>query len=893
MARAKKNTTAKKKAKARNKTRAGKKPKDPKGLETYREKRDFGKTPEPAGDVRSKDGGPLLFVVQKHDATRLHYDFRLEWDGVLKSWAVPKGPSLNPKDRRLAVRTEDHPLEYGEFEGVIPEGEYGGGPVVVWDRGAWVPLEDPAKGLRKGRLAFRLEGVKLKGEWRLVRSGKNDGEKEQWLLIKKTDPLAASADDPPIVDSRPESVLTGRTVDEVAEERDRMWGRQGELDPATGKKGRRKRSLGRRAAELPGARPGKLPKKPQAALATLVKEAPAGDDWLHEIKLDGYRILAGIESGRARLVSRNGNDWTQRFAPVADAVRSIAAESALLDGEVAVLDERGITSFHALQTAASMPAPELRYFVFDLLHLDGQDLTGTSLVERKEALRALLAASAPLRVVQFSDHVVGSGAEFFETACGSGVEGIVSKRAASRYSPGRTKDWLKVKCTLRQEFVVAGFTEPQGARAGFGALVLGVNDDGELRYTGKVGTGFTDDDLRALRSRMGKLERKKAPVVDPPRGAEGRGITWLEPRLVAEVEFTEWTPDGKIRHPSFQGLRADKKPAEVVRELPSALPKTAGGPQRARSKRASPAKAGRSRTSGGDPVLDGVRLTHPERVLWPEEELTKQELAEHWAAVAERALPEIEKRPLTLLRCPDGREGQCFFQKQSHVSIPEVVPRFDLVVDGEDVTYMMVDDASALVGLAQASVLEVHVWGSRIDRLEKPDRMIFDIDPGPDVVWPRVALAAVALRDLLADVGLESWLKSTGGKGLHVVAPIERRSGWDEVKSFSRAVAERLAEERPDEYTSKLPKKYREGRLYIDYLRNDRNSTAIAPYSTRARPGAPVAVPLAWEELLDHEETPVWTVRTFAERLDRPDPWADIGKARQSITKAMNRAVES
>ncbi|HET6639448.1 MAG TPA: DNA ligase D [Gemmatimonadota bacterium] len=882
---------AKKKTRADKKTSRKKKPKDPRGLETYREMRDFGKTPEPAGKVRAKDGGPLLFVVQKHDATRLHYDFRLEWDGVLKSWAVPKGPSLNPKDRRLAVRTEDHPLEYGEFEGVIPEGEYGGGPVVVWDRGAWVPLEDPAKGFRKGRLAFRLEGVKLKGEWRLVRSGKNDGDKEQWLLIKKTDRLAASPGEPSIVESRPESVLTGRTVDEVAEKRDRMWGRQGELDPATGRKGRRKRSLGPSAAELPGARPGKLPKKPQAALATLVKEPPAGDEWLHEIKLDGYRILAGVEGGRARLVSRNGNDWTQRFAPVAEAVRSIAAESALLDGEVAVLDSRGITSFHALQSAGSTPGSELRYFVFDLLHLDGQDLTGVALVERKEALRALLAASAPLQGIQFSDHVVGHGDEFFRTACGSGVEGIVSKRASSRYTPSRTKDWLKVKCTLRQEFVVVGFTEPQGARPGFGALVIAVHEDGELRHAGKVGTGFTDDDLRELRNRMRKLERKSAPVVDPPRGAEGRGIHWLEPRLVAEVVFTEWTPDGTIRHPSFQGLRADKKPAEVVREVPSAVPKTAGAAAGSLAPKTSGGKSGRGK-AGGNPVVAGVRLTHPERVLWPEEDLTKAELAEHWMAVAERALPEIADRPLTLLRCPDGREGQCFFQKQSHVSIPDIVPRFDLVVDGEDVTYMRIDGEAALVGLAQASVLEVHVWGSRVDRLEKPDRIIFDIDPGPDVVWPRVALAAVALRDLLADAGLESWLKSTGGKGLHVVAPIERRSGWEEVKAFSRAVAERLAEERPDEYTSKLPKKYREGRLYIDYLRNDRNATAIAPYSTRARPGAPVAVPLAWNELIEHTETPVWTVRTVAERLSQPDPWADIGEARQALTRAARRAVE-
>jgi bifunctional non-homologous end joining protein LigD len=870
---------------AQRKKRAGSK-----DLKRYREMRDFGKTPEPAGEAPAQRDGPLLFVVQKHDATRLHYDFRLEWDGVLKSWAVPKGPSMNPKDRRLAIRTEDHPLEYGGFEGVIPEGEYGGGTVLVWDRGAWVPLEDPEKGFEKGRLAFRLEGVKLTGEWRLIRSsGNDDDDSEQWLLMKKKDRLAAAAGEPPIVESRPESVLTGRGIDAVAEERNRVWDRRGEVDPTTGRKSKRKRSVGPDPADLPGARAGKLPQKPRAALATLVDETPDGEGWLHEIKLDGYRILARVENGRARLVSRNGNDWTERFSAVAAAAGSIAADAALLDGEVVVLNEAGITDFHALQNAASIPASDLQYFVFDLLYLNGHDLTAVPLVDRKEALRALLAASAPLAGIRFSDHVVGNGAAFFETACRSGVEGVISKRVASRYEAKRTRDWLKTKCTLRQEFVVVGFTEPKGSRTGFGALVIGVHEDGQLQYAGRVGTGFTDDDLRALRKQMAKLERKRPPVANPPKGAEYREITWLEPRLVAEVEFTEWTADGKIRHPSFQGLRADKKPEEVVRERPASLPETGSVADAARP-RAGAKKASR-KTGGGDPIVAGVKLTHPDRVLWPEEGVTKQELAEHYVAVAERALPHIADRPLTLLRCPQGREGECFFQKQSHVSIPDVVPRFPLEVDGEQVTYMKVDGVAALVALAQASVLEIHVWGSRADRLERPDRMIFDVDPGPDVVWPRVALAAVELRDRLATMGLESWLKSTGGKGLHVVVPIERRSSWEDVKAFSRAVADQLAADRPDEFTSKLPKKYREGRIYVDYLRNDRNATAIAPYSSRARPGAPIAVPLAWQELAEHEETPLWTVRSVAERLALPDPWADMSDARQSITRAMRRAA--
>jgi bifunctional non-homologous end joining protein LigD len=852
--------------------------------------RDFGKTPEPAGDAPARRDGPLLFVVQKHDATRLHYDFRLEWDGVLKSWAVPKGPSMNPKDRRLAIRTEDHPLEYGGFEGVIPEGEYGGGTVLVWDRGAWLPLEDPEKGFEKGRLAFRLEGVKLTGEWRLIRSdGNDDDDSEQWLLIKKKDRLAAAAGDPPLVESRPESVLTGRGIDAVAEDRRRVWDRRGEVDPATGRKQRRKPSTGPASADLPGARPGKLPQKPRAALATLVDATPDGEGWLHEIKLDGYRILARVSDGRARLISRNGNDWTERFSAVAAAAGSIAADDALLDGEVVVLNERGITDFHALQNAASIPASDLHYFVFDLLYLNGHDLTGVPLVERKEALRALLAASAPLEGIRFSDHVVGNGAAFFETACRSGVEGVISKRAASRYEPKRTRDWLKTKCTLRQEFVVIGFTEPRGSRTGFGALVMGVHEDGQLKYAGRVGTGFTDEDLRALRKQMAKLERKRTPVANPPKGAEYREITWLEPRLVAEVEFTEWTADGKIRHPSFQGLRADKKPEEVVRERPASVPETGSIADAARP-RAGAKKASR-KTGGGDPVVAGVKLTHPDRVLWPEEGVTKQELAEHYMAVAERALPHIEERPLTLLRCPQGREGECFFQKQSHVSIPDVVQRFPLEVDGEQVTYMKIEGVAALVALAQASVLEIHVWGSRADKLERPDRMIFDVDPGPDVVWPRVALAAVELRDRLAAMGLESWLKATGGKGLHVVVPLERRSSWEDVKAFSRGIADQLAAERPQEFTSKLPKKYREGRIYIDYLRNDRNATAIAPYSSRARPGAPIAVPLAWQELAEHEETPLWTVRSVAERLARPDPWADMADARQTITRTMKRKM--
>lgn len=885
-------------------------------LDAYRGKRDFQRTPEPRGAAESTSPGPegRRFVVQKHAATRLHYDFRLELDGVLVSWAVPKGPSLDPSDRRLAMRTEDHPLDYRDFEGVIPESEYGGGTVLVWDRGYWIPEhDDPAAALAAGRLDFRLEGEKLRGRWRLVRMAPREGEGEGWLLIKRSDG-AAERDGASIVEARPRSVLSGRDLEAVAAAGDRVWHSDGGEAPASeaggggedkpgGEGGARPGPPGD-PSDVPGARRGPLPEDPRPALATLVSEPPEGEGWLHEIKLDGYRLLGRIEEGRARLLTRGGNDWTDRFPGIAEAAAALPCRDALLDGEAVVLDRKGISDFQALQNAIGERPEAIVFFAFDLLHLDGWDLTAAPLRARKDALRLLLAAAGADGPLLYGDHVDDSGARFYREACRMGVEGIVCKRADAPYRPRRTRDWLKAKCLRRQEFVIVGFTEPAGSRVGLGALLLGVHEDGDggLVGAGKVGTGFTEKRLRSLRARLEPLERSEPPIIDPPRGAKARGVHWVEPALVAEVDFAEWTADGSVRHAAFRGLREDKDPAEVVRERPE---RAAGGPGepadedgQAGGGRGARSEAGSGRSGrgpAGPSRVAGVRLTNPGRVLWPDQGVTKRELAEYYAGIADHVLPHLMDRPLTLLRCPSGRHEDCFFQKHANRTVSETIPRVRIEEDREE-PYMYVDGLPALLSLVQLGVLELHVWGSRVDRLDRPDRLVFDLDPGRGTGWPEVAAAAHAVRDRLAELGLRSFLKSTGGKGLHVVVPIVRRSDWNEAKGFAHAVAREFARREPDRYTAKLPKAAREGRVFIDYLRNGWNATAIAPYSARARAGAPVAAPLAWEELEAAEasgEAPRFTIRDLPARVaaqDR-DPWAEMEGLRQSITVAMRREV--
>jgi bifunctional non-homologous end joining protein LigD len=932
-------------------------------LEQYRRKRDFSRTPEPAGGKRPRRrpappaAGPS-FVVQKHAARRLHYDFRLEMDGVLKSWAVPKGPSLDPHEKRLAVQVEDHPIEYGDFEGVIPPGEYGGGTVLLWDRGTWRSLEgEPLEAWRKGKLKLELQGEKLRGGWTLVRmTGPRAGDnRENWLLIKENDATARPGSDDALVREQVRSAASGQTIEEIAADPPRVWGPDGatELEPAPKRgAGRQKGTaaassrapkakgaagassrLAEPASAVPGARRAAMPRTVAPELATLVSAPPAGSQWLHEIKFDGYRLVCEVRRGKAQLLTRHGKDWSGRFAPVAEAAAALPADTAILDGEVTVLLLDGRTSFQALQeslgdggggsrggvngrgggTGRGTRRPdgaEMVYFVFDLLYLDGYDLRPAPLLERKRALRELLDAAGagtgggPIR---WSDHVAGHGEDFYRQACRFGLEGIVSKRADLAYRSGRSKDWLKVKCLQRQELVIGGFTEPEGTRAGLGALLLGFYEDGRLVYAGKVGTGFTAQVLVDLRRRLERSERQSPPFVNPPRGAEARGAHWVEPKLVCEVAFTEWTRDGHLRHPTFQGLREDKPAREVRRELPQPPPAAsrggAGAPHRSSAggaKKTAPAKAVKSTAASahvsapkprGAVEVAGVRLTHPDKVLYPGRGLTKRDLAEYYERIAGWILPRIANRPLVLVRCPEGQGGECFYQKHLTGQFPDAVLRVAVEEGGKTVQYGAVDSLAGLISLVQMGALELHVWGAHRDQIERPDYAVFDLDPDVGLAWERVVEAALGLRDLLAETGLRSFLKSTGGKGLHVVLPLGRRHGWDELKAFTRAVVEGMVASHPDRFTSNPLKARRRGRIFVDYLRNGRGATSIAAYSTRSRPGAPVSTPLAWEELDGDVRGDTYTIENLPERLESlaADPWRELSAVKQSITAAMKR----
>jgi bifunctional non-homologous end joining protein LigD len=860
-------------------------------LEAYRRKRNFDRTAEPKGDESqdAPDDG-LRFVVQKHAASRLHYDFRLELDGVLKSWAVPKGPSLDPGERRLAMHVEDHPIEYGSFEGIIPRGEYGGGTVLLWDAGYWRPRGDARRDYERGRLKFRLDGEKLRGTWNLVRmGGRNGDDKASWLLIKDKDEDAVRGDDDGILERRPESVASGRSLEQIAADRDRVWSsNRNSANPQQSVRARRKpppRPVPEISDEAPIAR---LPAAPSPQLATLVSTPPAGDDWVHEIKLDGYRILCRIDAGEVRLISRNGKDWSARFAEIAEAAASLPIESALLDGEVVVLDEAGRSDFQALQNVATAGAQQrnLFYFAFDLLHLEGRDITGLPLLKRKALLATLVGAAPAGGLLRYSDHIVGHGKEFFEQACGTGLEGIISKRATSPYRSTRNTDWQKTKCLKRQEFVIVGYTEPSGSRSGFGALVLAVNDgNGQLIHSGRVGTGFTDASLRELHRRLQRLETRTPSIIDPPRGAAGRDIHWVKPSLVAEVAFTEWTGDGVVRHPSFQGLREDRKAEEIVRET-EASPVASKAPDRARG-------AARRHPVGEaaqHAEIAGVRLSNPDRILWPEQNVTKRQLAEYYADIADAMLPHVRDRALTLVRCPSGRQAQCFYQKHAGNGMPDIVPRMTVEEDDGPAEYLRIDALPAVIALVQLGALEFHVTGSRADRQDRPDRLVMDLDPDEDLPWTDVVAAALLLRERLADLGLRSFVKTTGGKGLHVVVPIQRRTSWDDAKAFTRGVAEQFVAAWPGRFTATMSKKRRTGKIYIDYLRNSPSATSIAAWSTRARPGAPVATPLEWAELESSQTRPTFGMDDVLARLRADaDPWRAMAEVRQSLTAAMLR----
>ena len=853
------------------------------GLNEYKKKRRFELTPEPEGKVkRSRTGS--LYVIQKHAASRLHYDFRLELGGVLKSWAVPKGPSLDPSDKRLAVEVEDHPISYGSFEGIIPEGNYGAGTVMLWDRGTWEPLKDPHMGLRAGRLEFRLLGEKLKGEWALVRMARRaDEKKNNWLLIKVKDDYSRRGGKS-VLDEYPLSSASGRDMKEIAA----AAGKAVKNDNASGSS-RAKKKQGDSdpgsdlpdPAGLPGARKSKLPEEIKPELATLVDSPPSGDDWLHEVKFDGYRLISILSDGKVRILTRGGKDWTDKFGGIARALGALPVKSAVFDGEAVVLDKNGVSDFQALQNALKGPRKNsLHYFVFDLLYCSGYDLTRVPLLDRKTFLEKILGFIEP-GVIHYSDHIVGEGSRVFEDACKMSLEGIVSKRAASPYSQRRTRDWLKVKCHKRQEFVIGGYkASTKASRPGFGSLLLGYYDgEGNLVYSGGVGTGFDSRSLKSIRKELDSMPRKDSPFVNPPTGADARGLRWVRPELVAEVEFTEWTDDNLLRHPSFKGLREDKPANEIIRERSSGEESMAED-------------TGKKNDSASDTVA-GVHLTHPDRVLYPDQGLTKAELAQFYADIAGWILPHVVNRPLTIVRCPGGSQNKCFYQKNVGEGLPVAIHGVSIEGKEADKTYISIKDIKGLVSLVQIGVLEIHPWGSRIDKLERPDRMVFDLDPGEGVSYPGVVEAAFKIRDILDGLGLVSFVKTSGGKGLHVVVPLDRRSGWEEMKSFSKAVADGVVKLEPGKYIATASKAKRKGKIFIDYLRNNRDATTVAAYSTRARNGAPVSTPITWDELSPDLTPNKYNVGNLRARLSslKEDPWKDFFTTRQSITAAMKKKV--
>jgi len=900
------------------------------GLERYREKRNFRATPEPRGRVARGKAKELSFVIQKHAASHLHYDFRLELNGVLLSWAVPKGPSLDPHDKRLAMHVEDHPLEYGGFEGIIPPRQYGSGTVMVWDRGTWHPIGDPVAGYQKGHLKFELDGEKLKGGWALIRThgSKYGGKsgKQAWLLIKESDEYAKEGNAARIVDEEPDSVVSGRSLEEIARDKANEWHsnrsvaanvRGGALADVVSSKSRRpakpsagkgSRSVGAGrtnegsgAAQLSpasaaGAKKARMPALLSPTLATLVDSAPTGDGWIHEVKFDGYRMVCRIDHGDVHVYSRNGKEWTAALPSVVASLQRLDVDQAWFDGEIAVADAQGLTSFQQLQNSLSNPgAKNIGYFVFDLLYQDGYDLRGVALTERKRLLRTLVGTSDP--VVRYSVDVQGSGDEFFKQACALKLEGAISKRADSVYHEGvRTRDWLKVKCGLRQEMVIGGFTDPQGSRSGFGALLLGIYEGGKLRYAGKVGTGFDDKTLTKLRPILGKLEQREAPFVNPPRGFEAKGAHWVKPQLVAEIAFTEWSNDGALRHPSFQGLREDKKATEVVREQAAAVDSGRGAdlPQSGarEAKRARAGQKAEAPASSTDTV-PGIKLSHPDKQLFPEAKLAKRDLALYYEQIADWILPHLRNRPLALVRCPDGWSKECFFQKHADKSVNAAVTRVGVPEGKGKATYFAANSLPALVALVQWGVVELHPWGSTAPKLDRPDRLIFDFDPDDGVGWKEIVDGVGVLRTLLGDLGLEGFLKTTGGKGLHVVVPIRPTLDWKQAKGFTKAVADLLVDTFPDRFIATLSKAQRKGKIFIDYLRNAEGATAIAPYAIRARANAPVSTPIAWKELAGDVRFDHFNVRTVPERLRglRQDPWASISETRQTITRAMFKRV--
>jgi bifunctional non-homologous end joining protein LigD len=848
-------------------------------LAAYWAKRDFSVTPEPRGE-RATHGAELSFVIQKHAATRLHYDFRLELDGVLVSWAVPKGPSYDPTEKRMAIHVEDHPLSYGSFEGTIPEKQYGAGNVIIWDQGTWEPIGDPREGLATGKLAFKMHGQKMAGEWELIKIAKPRDKQEAWLLFKKRDAFARSKADYDIVTALPDSVIANPLVqvdpDAPAAPRSRRHAAKGNKATTSRGKGTKQAA---NAEPVPGAKKAPLPEKLSPQLATLVSGVPARGDWLYEIKFDGYRILTRIENGKPRLITRRGNDWSSKMPGLLAELGTMGVRSGWLDGEIVVLDENGVPDFNALQNAFDQDdSADITYFLFDVPFFEGYDLRAVELRYRRQLLEAFLKEKGTDHV-RFSEAFDADPASILQSACRMNLEGVIAKRADAPYQSRRTETWLKLKCKQRQEFVVVGYTDRRGGPRQIGSLILGVHDAaGDLIAVGSVGTGWSGEEAGALKTKLSKLERDGPAftheVKQPGRWSKRApgSERWVEPRLVAEVEFAEWTAEGQIRHASYIGLRGDKPPKSITRETPKPL-------------------AGNPPMHEATVAAAGIKVSHGDRVIDPSTGLTKLELVRYYESVTDWILPHLKGRPCSLVRGPNGITGQLFFQKHGEkIGIPGIT-ELDASLWPGHTSLLEIGNAKALAGAAQLNVIEFHTWNSMARDIDHPDRMIFDLDPGAGAPWKHMQEAATLVRAMLHELDLEAWLKTSGGKGFHVVVPLTPKLDYDTVKDFSQVIVQHLAKTIPSRFVAKSGASNRVGKIFIDYIRNGHGATTAAAFSARARPGLGVSMPVAWDELPKLKRGDQWTIANAREYLSfqKTDPWSDYWKKKQTLAAAMRK----
>jgi bifunctional non-homologous end joining protein LigD len=816
-------------------------------LTEYVHKRNFKSTPEPKGRQHTKKKkDQLMFVIHEHHASHLHYDFRLEWGGTLKSWAVPKGPSLDPHIKRLAVEVEDHPIEYGKFEGVIPEKQYGAGRVYIWDTGTWSPIGDAEAGLKQGRLEFEIQGKKLHGRWMLIRTRAKSSSKPQWLLMKRNDQYA----------------VEGNVADVHDDE-----GR-----PAKAKKTQAVTAVKKKDFIPP-------------ALALLVDEPPHGREWVHETKYDGYRIQAVVQDSELKLYTRAGNDWADKFPSIAKALKEKHLEDVILDGEVVWLDAKGRSDFQFLQNAIKGDdQSRLFYYVFDILRLKGRDLTALPLKERKKLLEKVISPKGK-GLIRYSEHSAKAGDDLLHAACHMNLEGLVSKKINSPYPTGRNGDWVKSKCVQQQEFVIGGFTTGTGSRVGFGALLLGVYEKGKLRYVGKVGTGFTNESLKDLKQRLAPMTQKENPF-DESAGLPRKNVFWVRPELSAEIVFANWTEDRQLRVPVFHGLREDKPTKEIHEEVPVHVTEVEKKSQKKTSVRAK-TKTPASRSASQ--FLKGLKLTHPDKILYEEEQLTKLDVARYYAEIGKWMIPFIQDRPLTLVRCPEGAQKSCFFQKHISGTVPEFIEAVEVQEKEKRNSYMSIHDPKGLISLIQVGAFEMHCWNSKNDQLENPDQIILDFDPDPVIPWKKVQDTAFAMKEILDSLDLKSFVKLSGGKGLHVHIPFQPLYSWDQVKDFASDLALRLEKTEPDLYLTKMSKVLRDKKIFIDYLRNTRGATAVAPYSLRAKEHSSVAMPLGWEDLKKISGPQAFSLEKALAYIQKRkvDPWKDY------FTKPQKLPLES